>query len=139
MKPIKLRFNAFGPYPKKTVIDFSLFEGGGLFLISGPTGSGKTTIFDAISFALFGEASNKKRQNDSLKSHYAKEELCYVDFTFALGEKEFRIYRSPAQEAKGKRKALVGHTATAELYIDDGLIATSITEVNEKISQDPRS
>ena len=135
MKPIKLVFNAFGPYAKKTVIDFSLFDRGGLFLISGPTGSGKTTIFDAISFALFGEASNKKRQNDSLKSHYASEELCYVEFTFELGEKKIFLYRSPAQEAKGKRKALVKHTSTAQLYIDDVLIATNVSEVNEKISE----
>ena len=135
MKPIKLEFNAFGPYAKKTVIDFTLFDSGGLFLISGPTGSGKTTIFDAISFALYGEASNKKRQNDSLKSHYAKEELCYVEFTFELGGKKILLYRSPAQEAQGKRKALVKHSARAELYIDGVLMATNVSEVTEKISE----
>lgn len=133
MKPIKLEFNAFGPYAKKTVIDFSPFYQGGLFLISGPTGSGKTTIFDAISFALFGEASSKRRQNDSLKSHYAPEELCYVDFSFELEGKQVRLYRQPAQRARGKRKALIDHGAQAELFLDGIPQASGVSEVNEKI------
>ncbi|HZK09493.1 MAG TPA: AAA family ATPase, partial [Clostridia bacterium] len=135
MKPIKLEMNAFGPYAQKVEIDFSKFYQGGLFLISGPTGSGKTTIFDAISFALFGEASNKKRESHTLKSHYTQEELCYVNFLFELGGKKIEIYRAPTQEAQGKRKALVTYSSTAELHIDDIPVAKGVMEVNEKIHE----
>ncbi len=104
MKPILLRFHAFGPYPDTVTIDFTRFSNG-LFLISGPTGAGKTTIFDAICFALYAHASGNVRGVDSLKSHHAApQELCYVEFTFALEDKQYHIRRVPKQLVYSKRK-----------------------------------
>ena len=70
MKPIKLQLNNFGPFLNET-IDFSQIENNQLFLISGKTGSGKTMIFDAIVYALFGKASTENRKEDDLRSHFA--------------------------------------------------------------------
>ena len=71
MKPVKLIISAFGPYANKQELDFRELNGRNIFVITGPTGSGKTTIFDAISYALYGEASGESRENDSLRSHFA--------------------------------------------------------------------
>ena len=72
MKPIKLEMSAFGPYADVETVDFSVFDGKGLFLITGTTGAGKTTIFDAICFALFGETSGSSRNGEMLRSNFAK-------------------------------------------------------------------
>ena len=85
MRPVKLILNAFGPFADKTEIDFSLFGEDGLFLVCGDTGAGKTTIFDGISFALYGEASGGKerRQSKSFRSDYAPSSReTFVEFTF---------------------------------------------------------
>lgn len=80
MKPIKLIISAFGPYAKKVEIDFECFGGQGLYLITGDTGAGKTTIFDALTFALYGEASGEGRKADMFRSKYAKAEIpTYVE------------------------------------------------------------
>lgn len=135
MKPIKLTLQAFGPFPGKEVIDFSPFYQGGLFLISGPTGSGKTTIFDAISYALFGEASSKRRQHDMLKSQYVEETLCKVTYDFELDGKTISITRSPQQRALGVSGRLIDHPADASLYVDDVLLASKPREVSAKIEE----
>ena len=70
MRPVKLTMNAFGPYAKTAEIDFTRLEDHGLYLITGDTGAGKTTIFDAISFALFGCASGDERSTKSLRSDF---------------------------------------------------------------------
>jgi len=98
MKPIKLILSAFGPYAALTEIDFTVFGKDGLFLIAGDTGAGKTTIFDAISFALYGEASGGKerRKSKSFRSDYAQARTeTFVEFTFLHREQRFRIRRNP--------------------------------------------
>lgn len=93
MKPIRLIMSAFGPYAGETpVIEFSQFEDKGLFLISGDTGAGKTTIFDAICFALYGETSGRFRDTKNLRSEYAKESVeTYVDFYFTHQGKSYHV------------------------------------------------
>ena len=93
MKPIRLIMSAFGPYAGETpVIEFSQFEDKGLFLISGDTGAGKTTIIDAICFALYGETSGRFRDTKNLRSEYAKESVeTYVDFYFTHQGKSYHV------------------------------------------------
>ena len=104
MKPLSLRFHAFGPYPQTVDIDFTKFDG--IFLISGPTGAGKTTIFDAICYALYSHASGSQRNCDSLKSHHAEEkELCFVELRFSLdSDEEYFVRRVPKQKVYSSRK-----------------------------------
>ena len=105
MKPIKLVMRAFGPYAKEETIDFSAFGNQGLFLITGDTGAGKTTIFDAISFALYGETSGSWREKASLRSDFADEGTkTMVELTFTHRGKTYVIERRPAQLEKKKRR-----------------------------------
>jgi exonuclease SbcC len=98
LKPLKLELQAFGPFAQKQTLDFSALEGARIFLITGETGAGKTTIFDAIAFALYGNASGESRRPQSFKSHHAKEnDLCAVSFTFSIRDSVYRIDRAPAQ------------------------------------------
>lgn len=104
MKPIKLILAAFGPYAEETVIDFTAFSASGLFLITGSTGAGKTTVFDGISYALYGQASCEYRQTDSLRSDFADSSVATsADLTFEHRGKTYRIVRIPAQERQKKR------------------------------------
>ncbi|MBC8563387.1 AAA family ATPase [Jutongia huaianensis] len=105
MKPIKLLISAFGPYADEMPeIDFRQFEDKGLFLISGDTGAGKTTIFDAICFALYGTTSGTYRDTKNLRSEYAGEGTdSYVDFYFSHQGKEYHVKRQPAYERPKKR------------------------------------
>ncbi len=105
MKPLKLTMNAFGPYPGKIELDFTQLGHANIFLITGPTGSGKTTIFDAITFALYAHASGEARKTDTFKSQHAlPEALCFVELTFQLHNKSYTVYRTPKQEVYSKRK-----------------------------------
>ena len=104
MRPLKLIFSAFGPYEKETTLDFAELCGRSFFLIHGATGAGKTTILDAICFALYGDASGEKREAKMLRSDRAKpEEATQVEFTFSLGEDIYRVWRSPEQLRAKKR------------------------------------
>lgn len=138
MKPIKLKMSAFGPYADVETVDFSAFDGKGLFLITGTTGAGKTTIFDAICFALFGETSGSSRNGEMLRSNFAKPlTRTYVELDFEHRGKKYRIIRTTSNEVAKKRgtgSKIEG--ASAELIGDD--ITTPLTktgEVNNKISR----
>ena len=102
MMPISLTLSAFGPYPDTITIDFESFQEDGLFLITGPTGSGKTMIFDAMIFALYGKTSGQIRQTDSLRCDHALNEIpTFVEFSFSnikcfpSYEIEFLLYPHP--------------------------------------------
>ena len=139
MKPIRLTMSAFGPYAKQTVVDFEKLGGSGVFLISGDTGAGKTTIFDAISFALFGEASggSERRAAKSFRSDYAAPgDETYVEFVFRHKDRRYRIRRNP--EYLRPRKTGGGMTkqvASAEFEaLDTGEIRCGIDEVRTQVS-----
>ncbi|MEN2257049.1 AAA family ATPase [Paraclostridium benzoelyticum] len=104
MRPIKLTISAFGPYADKQVIDFEELNGRNIFVISGKTGAGKTTIFDAISYALYGEASGESRETDSLRSHFADDDVeTFVELEFELKGERYIVNRVPKQKEKIKR------------------------------------
>ena len=106
MRPIRLTMQAFGAYRERTDIDFGELAGRSFFLIHGPTGSGKTTILDAICFALYGETSGEMRAVKTVRSDFADAHTrTYVDFTFAVGADIYRVERSPEQERAKMRGA----------------------------------
>jgi len=105
MRPIRITFSAFGPFPGDQEIDFERLGQQGLFLITGPTGAGKTTVLDAMVYALYGEAAGAREgQTGSLRSHFADEsDPTRVIFEFAIGDDVYRVERSPEQERAAKR------------------------------------
>ena len=122
MRPQKLTISAFGPYAGKTEIDFSRLGDRGLFLITGDTGAGKTTIFDAIAFALYGEASGNVREAGMFRSKYAGDEVpTFVELEFVYREKRYRIRRNPEYlRPKGRGTGYTMQKADAELTFFDG-------------------
>ncbi len=132
MKPIKLIMSAFGPYAgKMPAIEFSQFEDKGLFLISGDTGAGKTTIFDAICFALYGETSGKFRDTKNLRSEYAKEsEKCFVDFYFSHQGKDYHIYREPSFERINRNGKVTEEKEKVTFFYPDGTTAEGLRNVD---------
>lgn len=135
MKPIKLVLNAFGPFCKETEIPFDEFGESGLFLLTGDTGAGKTTIFDAISFALFGNASGENRTPDCFRSDYATgEEKTYVELTFLHKRKRYQVTRNPAYERnKLKSTGTTMEKADATLIMPDGSIVAGSLKVTAAI------
>ena len=139
MRPLKLTLSAFGPYAGTMELDFETLGTGGLYLITGDTGAGKTTIFDAISFALFGEASGGNREPGMLRSKYADPSTpTEVTLLFRYGGKEYTITRNPEYmkpKVKGKDKgdAMTKQTAGAVLTYPDGHLVTKPKEVNAAI------
>ena len=104
MRPLRLVMQAFGPFAGRVEIDFPAPETGGLFLVHGPTGAGKTSVLDAICFALFGQASGDARQGQPLRSHHATAETpTEVSLDFRIGGESYRIIRSPQQPRPKKR------------------------------------
>jgi DNA repair protein SbcC/Rad50 len=136
MKPVKLTISAFGPYARVQEIDFSTLKEQ-IFVISGPTGAGKTTIFDAISFALFGEPSGSSRDRDSFRSDFAQPDTeTFIELIFELRGKTYKIRRSPQQEQrKLKGDGYTTRNSDAELLMPDGSLITKILNVDGKINE----
>lgn len=126
---------AFGPYADRTELELSRLGERGLYLISGDTGAGKTTIFDAIAFALYGEPSGDVRESGMLRSKYASAEVpTEVELEFLYAEKRYRIKRSPEYERpKSRGEGFTKNAAAGELYYPDGRIITKLREVNSAV------
>lgn len=136
MKPLHLVMSAFGPYAERAEIPFEPF-GGGLFLICGDTGAGKTTIFDAISFALYGEVSGSVRTLEFLRSQFALPETkTFVELVFSHGGKNYTVRRNPSYRRPRKRG--IGETdeaADAALTRPDGSVCTGSSRVTQEITE----
>ncbi len=135
MKPQKLVMSAFGPYAGVVELDFTTFGESGLFLIAGDTGAGKTTIFDAITFALYGDASGSYRLTDSLRSDFADNETrTYVELTFLHRGKIYIVKRNPRYErAKKRGEGTTTQGIDGELLLPSGDIISGFHNVTEKI------
>lgn len=136
MRPINLVVEAFGPFAGKEEVDFTKLNTN-LFLITGNTGAGKTTIFDAITFALYGEASGKNRKATMLRSDFASDDnVTRVTFSFSYGDKEYKVVRTPLYERRKLRgEGTVKQNADATLYEEDKAIAAGAGVVTEKIQE----
>ncbi len=137
MRPLKLKISAFGPYIKPEPIDFEKLGKHGLYLIAGDTGAGKTTIFDAISFALFGEPSGSSREKNTLRSKYAPSDIpTEVELTFEYADKIYRIKRNPEyMRSKTRGEGFTSVKANAELYYPDGRVVTKLREVDSAVTE----
>ena len=135
MRPLKLTMSAFGPYAQRVVLDFDSLGTGGLYLITGDTGAGKTTIFDAISFALFGEASGGNREPGMLRSKYADPATpTEVELLFRYAGKEYTITRNPEyMRPKGRGEGLTKQAADAKLVYPDGKVVNKLRDVNAAV------
>ena len=141
MKPISLTIEAFGPYRDSVTLDFSALQDHSMFLISGPTGAGKTSILDAMVYALYGEPSGEVRKIDAIRSDFAEpERMTRVDFSFAIGEAQYRVERLPKQlVAKKRGTGMREQNASATVYeMKDGewkVIATSAAAIRDTVQR----
>ena len=136
MRPLKLTISAFGPYAGECVLDLESLGTGGMYLITGDTGAGKTTIFDAICYALYGRASGGARDNAELfRSKYASAETpTFVELEFVCRGQRYRVRRNPGYLRPAKRgSALVEQKPDAQLHLPDGSILTKEKQVTAKI------
>lgn len=127
--------SAFGPYAGEVKVDFAQLGERGLYLITGDTGAGKTTIFDGITFALYGEASGNNRESDMFRSKYAKEETpTFVELEFQYRNEVYRVRRNPEYLRPAKKgKGLTTEKADAQLEYPDGKIITKSKEVTKAV------
>lgn len=137
MRPVKLTISAFGPYAGETVLDFDKLGTQGLYLVTGDTGAGKTTIFDAITYALYGEASGKYRKADMFRSKYADSTIdTFVELIFVCKGKEYVVKRVPRYERKKVRgEGTTLQNESAQLTLEDGRILTRTTEVTRAVEE----
>lgn len=140
MKPEILVLCGWGPYKDEIVIDFSTFGNHGLFLITGPTGAGKTTIFDAISYALFGEVSGSMRTKEGVRSDFASADTkTYVRLTLSHAGREYQVERNPQYNRPKKRRSgesvYTKENENAVLHLPDGKSIEGNREVNAKIQE----
>ena len=138
MKPVRLIISAIGPYAGEVPpIEFDAFEEKGLFLISGDTGAGKTTIFDAICFALYGTTSGTYRNTKNLRSEYAKDSAqSYVDFYFSHQGRKFHIWRQPSYERQKQRgQGVIQEKEKAVFYEEGQAPIEGLTQVNNAVKE----
>lgn len=137
MKPIRLTICGWGPYPEKQEIDFTGLERRGLFLITGPTGAGKTTIFDAMTYALYGNMSGEMREKNSVRSDFADADTkTYVELVMTHGGQEYKIYRNPEYLRKRKRaEGLAKEKEKAVLTRPDGSVIEGSSEVTRRVQE----
>lgn len=137
MRPLKITMSAFGPYAGKVTLDMQKLGKSGIYLITGDTGAGKTTIFDAISYALYGEASGNYRENTTLRSKYASADTpTFVELEFEYNNEIYKINRNPEYPRLNKRgEGFTKQSANAELVMPDGSVITKIKEVSAKVEE----
>ena len=137
MRPLQLKISAFGPYSSLVALDLTKLGTSGLYLICGDTGAGKTTIFDAITFALYGEPSGEIRKANMLRSKYAESSTqTFVELQFECNNKTYFIKRIPEYERpKTKGEGTTIQKAEAELHLPSGEIITKTIDVNNKIKE----
>lgn len=140
MKPEKLILSAWGPYKDRVEVDFTGLQERGLFLITGATGAGKTTLFDAITYALYGSMSGEIREKNSVRSDFADAETpTFVELVMQHGGKQYRIVRNPEYLRAKKRKTgtdgLTKNKENAVLYLQDESIIEGTGEVNKKLQE----
>ena len=137
MRPLKLEISAFGPYAGKEELDLELLGRSGLYLITGDTGAGKTTIFDAIAYALYGVASGKSREPKMLRSKYASPtDKTYVKLTFSYRDKEYTVSRGPEyQRPKQRGEGMTDEKAFAELILPDGRSVSGERQVTAEVTE----
>lgn len=141
MKPISLTMEAFGPYRDSVTLDFNELQDHSMFLIAGPTGAGKTSILDAMVYALYGEPSGEVRKTDAIRSDFAEpHRVTRVDFSFAIGDAQYRVERLPKQMVAKKRgTGMREQNASATVYeMKDGewkVIATSAAAIRDTIQK----
>ena len=137
MRPLKLTMQAFGPFLKKVIIPFENLDKCSLYLITGKTGSGKTTIFDAISFALFNQSSGYLRGTNSFRSHYADDKLeSFVEFTFEHNGEIYTVIRTPFYERKKQKgEGFISINSKAQLTLPNSKLVIGVKEVDAYIEQ----
>lgn len=137
MRPLKLTMSAFGPFQEKIALDMETLGKSGLYLITGDTGAGKTTIFDAITYALYGEASGNVRQPAMMRSKYADASTpTFVELEFEYKGKRYVVKRNPEYERPVKKgEGVTTQKANAELTLPDGNVVTKKNDVNAKIKE----
>ena len=137
MIPQKLVICGWGPYKNRIEVDFTAFENRGIFLITGATGAGKTTIFDAISYALYGALSGETRDKDrnNVRSDFAEAETpTYVELEMTHAGKTYRIHRNPEymrpKKRSGGESAYTKEKENAILYLPEEKVIEGVKEVN---------
>ena len=137
MRPIRLTMSAFGPYAGKVEIPFGELGTDGLYLITGDTGSGKTSIFDAITYALYGKPSGANRDAGMLRSKYASEDTqTWVELVFRYREKDYTVRRNPEYERKKQRgEGVTQQKAEALLIYPDGHRETGLENVTKRVNE----
>ena len=137
MRPVRLKMSAFGPYAGVETIEMERLGTEGIYLITGDTGAGKTTIFDAITFALFGCASGVDRTGSMMRSNYASSDIpTEVELEFVYQDKKYRVKRNPEYlRPKTRGEGTTKQNADAALFLPDGTIVTGVQNVTGRIEE----